>query len=278
MASTSSDPILFYDIASGPPVRPYAPNPCKVRYALNFKRANFVTEWVELPDVTSTRKSLGVDPVRFFSSGEPFYTLPVIKDTSTNTVVGDSFDIAVYLDKKYPNGSPLFRHSIGLYAAFNAHIDSIFVTGAILFSDGMPFNPETAEQTKADLMKRFSVKTWDELTVRGEERRKVVSAYRVALGEAAKYFKFSDGPFIGGKEADYADFIIGGWLVMLSQTVVEWEEIRTWHDGLWDGPDSVDKYAQRDRDFKVKVIVNCVSGEDIVVESASRWIEEVTKA
>lgn len=24
-------PITFYDIASGPPIRPYAPNPCKTR-------------------------------------------------------------------------------------------------------------------------------------------------------------------------------------------------------------------------------------------------------
>ncbi|KAI1433337.1 hypothetical protein GGR50DRAFT_669088 [Xylaria sp. CBS 124048] len=229
----SSDPIIFYDIASGPPVRPYAPNPCKVRYALNFKRANFVTKWVELPDVEATRKSLGVDPVRFFPNGEPFYTLPVIKDTSTNTVVGDSFDIAVYLEKKYPDSPRLFRHSIGLYAAFNAHIDSIFPTGGILFSEGQPFNPETAEETKAALCRRFGKTSWDELTVRGEERRKVVDAYQVSLGEAARYFQFSDGPFIGGAEPDYADIIVGGWLFFLSETVAEWEEIRTWHDGLW---------------------------------------------
>ncbi len=234
MASTSSsDPILFYDIASGPPIRPFAPNPWKARYALNFKRANFVTQWVDLSEVTSTRKGLGADPVRFFSDGEPFYTLPVIKDTSTNKVVGDSFDIAVYLDEKYPNGPLLFRHSIGLYAAFNTHIDSIFPMGAVFFSDGFPFNPETAEQCKAEFCRRIGAKSWDALIVRGEERRKAVSAFQAALGEAAKYFRFYDGPFIGGKEADYADIIIGGWLMLLSQTVAEWEEIRTWHGGVW---------------------------------------------
>ncbi|KAH6639984.1 hypothetical protein BKA67DRAFT_588197 [Truncatella angustata] len=228
-----SNPILFYDIASGPPVHPYAPNPWKARYALNFKRANFVTEWVDLADVTSTRKSLGAEPVRFFSDGEPFYTLPAIKDKSSDTVVGDSFDIAVYLDKKHPSGPLLFRHSIGLYAAFNTHIDSIFPTAAPLCSQSMPFNPETAEQCKAEFCRRIGVKTWDELIVRGEDRRKILSAFQVALGDVAKYFRFSDGPFIGGKEADYADIIIGGWLMFLSQTVPEWEEIRTWHGGLW---------------------------------------------
>ncbi|KAJ8119892.1 hypothetical protein ONZ43_g3259 [Nemania bipapillata] len=234
MASTlSSDPIIFYDIASGPPIRPYAPNPWKTRYALNFKRANFVTKWVDLSEVTSTRKSLGADPVRFFGNGEPFYTLPIIKDMSADTIVGDSFDIAVYLDKKYPNSPSLFRHSIGLYAAFNSHIDSIFPIGGRLFSAGQPFNPETEEKTKAELCRRFGAKSWDDFTLRGEERRKAVAAYEVALGEAAKYFRFSDGPFIGGKEADYADIIIGGWLMFLSQTVAEWDEIRIWHGGVW---------------------------------------------
>ncbi|KAJ8132765.1 hypothetical protein O1611_g862 [Lasiodiplodia mahajangana] len=232
-ASSSSDPIVFYDISLWPPNRPHAPNPWKTRYALNFKRANFVTKWVDLSKVTLTRKSLGADPVRFFADGEPFYTLPIIKDQSNDTVVGDSFDIALYLDKKYSDAPSLFKHSVGLYAAFNAHIDSIFPTGGLLFPKGMRFNPETEEQTKAEFCRRAGVKSWDELAISGEERRKVLSSYQVALGEAAKYFRFSDGPFIGGKEPDYADIIIGGWLMFLSLIVPEWDEIRTWHGGVW---------------------------------------------
>ncbi|KAI0535027.1 hypothetical protein GGR58DRAFT_26154 [Xylaria digitata] len=234
MSSTSSsDPILFYDIASGPPVHPYSPNPWKTRYALNFKGAKFVTKWVELPDIPATRQSLGLDAVRFYSDGEPYATLPIIKDLSTNTIIGDSFDIAVYLDKQYPNGPLLFRYPIGLYEAFNTHINSIFPTGGMLFSEGLPLNPATAEQTKAKFCKQWGKSSWDEFIVRGEERRKVLDAFQVALGEVAKYFRFSDGPFIGGQEPDYADIIIGGWLMMLSQVVSEWEEIRTWHGGVW---------------------------------------------
>ncbi|RWA11993.1 hypothetical protein EKO27_g3123 [Xylaria grammica] len=235
MASTpsSSEHILFYDIASGPPVHPYSPNPWKSRYALNFKRANFVTKWVDMPDVPATRQSLGVDPVRFYGDGRPYPTLPIIKDPSTNTVVGDSFDIAVYLEKQYPDAPLLFRNSIGLYAAFNAHIDSIFPTGGPLFTDGLPLNPETAEQTKAKILKQWGKTTWEEFAVRGEERSKALSAYQASLGEAAKYFRFSDGPFIGGQEPDYADLIIGGWLMFVSEVLPEWEEVRAWHGGVW---------------------------------------------
>ena len=234
MPSTTSpsDPIIFYDIASGPPVHPYAPNPWKARYALNFKRANYVTRWVDLADVTSTRKNLGADPVRFFSDGEPFYTLPIIQDKANDMVVGDSFDIAVYLDKIYPDGPPWFRNSIALYAAFNSHMDSIFPIAAPLCSQYIPFNPETADQCKAEFCRRIGVKTWDELIVRGEARRRILDSLQTALGEVAKYFRFSDGPFVGGEEADHADFILGGWLMLLNQ-VPEWEEIRTWHGGVW---------------------------------------------
>ncbi|KAK8044574.1 hypothetical protein PG993_004598 [Apiospora rasikravindrae] len=169
-SSSSSDPIVFYDIASGPPVRPFAPNPWKTRYALNFKRAHFVTQWVDLADVTATRKSLGAEPVRFHPNGEPFYTLPAIKDPGANdTVVADSFDIAVYLDKKYPEAPSLFRNasSIGLYASFNAHMDTIFPLGAALGCEDFPFNPATAEQCQAEFCRRIGVQTWDELVVRG---------------------------------------------------------------------------------------------------------------
>ncbi|KAK8115913.1 hypothetical protein PG984_012415 [Apiospora sp. TS-2023a] len=212
--SSSSDPIVFYDIASGPPIRPFAPNPWKTRYALNFKRAPFVTQWVDLADVTSTRKSLGVEPVRFHADGEPFYTLPAIKDPNAgDKVVGDSFDIAVYLEQKFPEAPSLFRNgSIGLYASFNTHMDTVFPMGAALAGENFPFNPATAEQCKAEFCRRLGVKSWDDLILSAEARAGILSGLQKSLGDVAKYFRFSadEGPFIGGKEADYADIIIGG--------------------------------------------------------------------
>ncbi|KAI2608141.1 uncharacterized protein GGS25DRAFT_262360 [Hypoxylon fragiforme] len=235
MTSTPPPDILFYDIASGPPIHPFAPNPWKTRYALNFKRAPFTTHWVELSQVTSTRKRLGLPPVRFFADGEPFYTLPAIQDLSSNstTVVGDSFDIALYLDQKYPSAPLLLRHPPGLYAAFNAHIDSVFPGAAPLCSQSFPFDPATEAQCKAEFCRRAGVQSYEELVVRGEARRPVLDAFKVKSGEAARCCRFEEGPFLGGKEPDYADFVVGGWLMFLSLGVPEWEEIRTWHGGLW---------------------------------------------
>ncbi|KAK8098364.1 uncharacterized protein PG998_013850 [Apiospora kogelbergensis] len=227
-STSSSDPIVFYDIASGPPVHPFAPNPWKARYALNFKCAHFTTEWVDLADVTSVRKRLGADP--------PFYTLPLLKDPSAdNTVVGDSFDIAVYLERKYSEAPSLFPNasSIGLYASFNAHMDNVFPMGAALASQGMPFNPETEEQCKAEFCRRMG----------GQDVRRAHCARRGAeedlgrvsefLGRCGQILPVLGWPFHWGQKADYADIIIGGWLMMFCETVPEWNEIREWHGGLW---------------------------------------------
>ena len=101
-ASADAD-LIFYDIASGPPVRPFAPNPWKVRYALNLKGARFVTQWVDLADVAAVRQGLGMAPSRYHASGEPFPTQPIVQDArAPATVAGDSFDIAVFLDARYP--------------------------------------------------------------------------------------------------------------------------------------------------------------------------------
>ncbi|KAI0975972.1 hypothetical protein F4678DRAFT_419210 [Xylaria arbuscula] len=47
----------------------------KPRFALNFKRANFVTKWADVSEVTSTCKRLRIDPSQFFANGEPYHTV-----------------------------------------------------------------------------------------------------------------------------------------------------------------------------------------------------------
>ncbi|THU75114.1 hypothetical protein K435DRAFT_881599, partial [Dendrothele bispora CBS 962.96] len=220
-------------------------------YALNFKGVHYKTEWVDLPDVPSVRKGLGVDPVRKHQDGSPFYTLPIIKDPSTGELVGDTFDIALYLDKTYPNSGPgpLFPPStIGLHAAFNAQVDALFSPFAILCGHGIRFNPETAEKSKAEFLRRAGKENWDDLTVRGEDRKRTLKAFEAELGNLAKFYNLEkDGPFLAGTDATYADFIVGGWLRFVKETVPEseWEQVRTWHDGLWGNlHQALEKYAE----------------------------------
>lgn len=63
---------------------------------------------------------------------------------------------------------------------------------------------------------------------------KIVADFKEALGSGlAVWFVNRDkGPFIEGATPMFADFIIGGWL-MFMRLAPEWEEMKTWHDGVW---------------------------------------------
>ena len=206
---------------------------CSDRLALNFKGANYQTRWVDLPEITSIRQELGVAPNRTLPDGSPFYTLPIIKNTSTGEVVGDSFEIALYLDNIYPNSPTLVPpRTIGLQKAFNIQVDAIFTNHVLLTTHGMPLNPETAEMTKKTFMDRFGAKSWDDFAVTGEARVKMLASFETALGDLAKIYKQTENIFLDGESPCYGDLIVGGWLAMVKETTPEWNDIRTWHNGF----------------------------------------------
>ncbi|ROV89698.1 hypothetical protein VMCG_10361 [Cytospora schulzeri] len=236
----TAKPITFYDIASGPPVRPFAPNPCKTRYALNFKRSHgkldYQTSWTELTQVARVRQNLHAAPCRKHEiDGSDFYTLPVIVDHSKGQTIGDSFDIALYLDQAYPSSPPLFPPAtVALHRVFNARVDKVFTDYVVLVYQNMPFNPETAAESKAEFCRRAGRKTWEELGVNGEVRREFLQNFENELGMLAKlYLKTDEGPFLEGKTPMYADLIVGGWLRLYKETLPEWHAVQGWQGGIW---------------------------------------------
>ncbi|KAJ5469367.1 hypothetical protein N7539_008985 [Penicillium diatomitis] len=261
--SDNSKTITFYDIALKPPVQEHAcsPNPTKARMALNFKRLPYSTTWVPLPEVSSVRRDLNVPPCRKFADGSDYYTLPIIDDQHTNTKVGDSFDIAVYLQKTYPDAgegdlfppqtldfeykagaviavplSDLQNEEFPEYAKFNQHVDAVFTMHTGLAIQCFPFDPATAEQCKAEFARRAGVSSMDQLNVVGEAREKTKDSLRDALRDLAVLFeRDNSGPFILGQKATYADLIVGGWLRFMNGVLPksEWEELRGWHGGVF---------------------------------------------
>ncbi|EEY23153.1 conserved hypothetical protein [Verticillium alfalfae VaMs.102] len=77
--------------------------PLKTRFRLQLQGAAHTTKWVALPDIVNLRTTLKVAPTRKFADGSDFFTLPIIEDASTGTTLGDSLDIAVYLQQTYPS-------------------------------------------------------------------------------------------------------------------------------------------------------------------------------
>lgn len=241
--------------------------------ALNFKGVPYSTSWVPLPDVSKVRRSLNVPPCRKFADGTDFFTLPIIKDPATDSLVGDSFDIAVYLQKTYPNSgagdlfppqtldyAPTQYQALAVplsecresefpeYAKFNMNVDAAFTAHVQLSSQCFPFDPATAEISKAEFARRAGVTSWDDFTLVGEAREKTKESFRNMLGDLAKLFlRDTSGPFLLGTRASYADLIVGGWLRMMRATLPksEWEELRSWHGGLFGRlHDALEVYAE----------------------------------
>ncbi|KAG5973792.1 hypothetical protein E4U55_000274 [Claviceps digitariae] len=301
MSTTSTTPplITLYDIASQPPVQNtcFAPNPWKARLALNFKALSYQTTWVPLPEIPHLRSEiLGLAPTRFFADGTPFHTLPILHDPfatsssssstwscSTTTgpglagsdglLLGDSFDIAIHLDREYPlsGAGSLFPPQdldfpfapeteadadadadaallIPLtdiqeytpytqYARFNNRIDALFTSHVALGAYTMPLDPATADLTKAEFMRRAGLSSWEDFKLVGEPRHAMITSLRDTLGRTlVGLFQRDDtGPFILGARPSYADLVVGAWLRMLQRTLPpgEWHEMKAWHGGVF---------------------------------------------
>ena len=257
-------PLVLYDIDSPLRPRPYAVNPSKARLCLSLKRVPFKTTWVDLLDIPTVRQDLNCPATRKFDDGSDYYTLPMLEDSNTGKVIGDSFDIANYLDEVYPNnGGTLFpKNSSGIgldyespakdavfhapvttnegsehaeYARFNWHVDMTISSSMLLYGEFIPFNPETADECKALFAKRAHMDSWKDNWVTGKMRQELIAKSRENLTSLAELFtKNEDGPFLEGKEPNYADMIVGGWLNMLSVIMPseEWQDFRTWHGGV----------------------------------------------
>lgn len=226
-----------------------------------------------MPDISKVRQSLGQPASRKFADGTDFYTLPVIQDPATNATVGDSFDIALYLQRTYPDSGggnlfpaqildftfvssyeipvPLSKRDDGgfpEYARFNINVDAAFTAHVQLMVEGIPYDSATFEHTKAEFVRRAGVSCWEDFILTREAREKLMESLKNALGDLAKLFLENvNGPFLLGQQANYADLIVGAWLRMAQVTLPkqEWEEVRRWHGGVFGQlHDALDKYAE----------------------------------
>jgi hypothetical protein len=96
------------------------------RLSLEFKRSAYTTAWVEYPNIERLCKEIGANATSYDPDGNPHFTLPVIRDASTNAVVSDSIEIARYLDQTHPS-MPLLL-PVGSYAMRYAFQDAFAST------------------------------------------------------------------------------------------------------------------------------------------------------
>ncbi len=271
MTPKPTDAMEFYDIAMRAPA---SPNPWKSRLALNFKGIAHTTKWISLKDIPEVRRGLEVPACRKLAGGEDYYTLPILVDPSAGSRIGDTFDIAIYLqrthpasgagdlfpaikldftwDEEFPSGAPPLSERGGQddelhaeYARFNSHVDTAFSVNAGLMGSHMELD---SEESKEVFLRRLHLTRWEELEVKGEARVKMTESLRLMLGKLAVTFsEDASGPFVLGKQACYADLIVGGWLHMMQATLPdeEWQAARGWHGGIFGALyDALEQYAE----------------------------------
>lgn len=211
-----------------------------------------------MPNIPDVCARLGAPATRVHPDGSPYHTLPAIQNVSTGAVVGDTFEIVQYLDREFPDTPKLLLPgTLGLTAAFNAHIDGLF-TKFITLCDYMPARP--AQKVAAIFAGRAKAMGVEVAPMSTSEREEKLAAFEAALGELAKAYRHTGGttdyfwsatgtpaelaqrgkegvvgPWLEGDRPVYADVIVGAWLMFVSICMrkEEWERLRTWHGQLW---------------------------------------------
>lgn len=203
----------------------------------------FKTEWVEYPDIEGLCKKLGAPPTQKKRDGSPLYTVPVIYDPSTQTVVEDSWKIARYLDKTYPDTPRVIPENTGgLQAAYMSAFENA-VSGhlydLVVLAACNNLNPRSEEFFRTTREKSEGKKLED-IAPPGEEREKLLRAMYLGLNRVASWFDKNEGngPFITGTSMTHADIATASRLiwakVVLGEESEVWRAVVSWNGGRWD--------------------------------------------
>jgi len=201
---------------------------------LNIKRIPYKTVWVEYPDIEPLAVKFGIKPTNRRPNGEPFYTLPIIHDASTDVTVSESIDIITYLDRTYPDTPTLLpKGSQVLQAAFEPAMIAALAaeyaimlpaTHRILNTASQEFFWRTKNMGKLDTEGR-EVEHWKKL----EDGLGTIDQWLKRKEEGQRY--------IAGDTVSFADITLAARLLwpkkVFREDSEEWRRIAGWHGGRW---------------------------------------------
>ena len=220
--------ILLYDLVGRNHDRPFSPHCWKVAFALAHKGLDFKrvpTPFTAVPSV----------------EGGFCKTVPVIRDG--DKVVGDSFDIALYLDETYPDRPTLFGGEGGkALARFIERWSQLSVHpvlgAAALLDIHDSLAPVDQAYFRPNREGRYGKKL-EEVTA-GREAK--LQDFRAKLEPLRSMLTYQ--PFIGGASPLFADYIVAGafqWARVISpfqplaadDAVAQWfERCLDLHEGI----------------------------------------------
>ncbi|CAE6485262.1 unnamed protein product [Rhizoctonia solani] len=245
MAATKENPIIFYDILSLK--GSWSPYTYRTRLTLNYKGLPYRVVYLSYPDIEPTLSAQGMAPV---SKTFPRYTLPVIADPPEDpngkpTFIADSFNIAEYLDAKYP--APKYPLAIppGTRALQKIAVESFnSEVGPALIPIALPLIgvPGLLDEPGREYFVRTRTTWFGDLSKLLDTSPEKWAIVQEKWGKFSKAIDIGDspsgaGPFVMGKQVSFADFAIGGFIHWLRKIDEEglsrWKPISEWEGGRW---------------------------------------------
>ncbi|KAJ3510854.1 hypothetical protein NLJ89_g4436 [Agrocybe chaxingu] len=234
--------VTLYDLAATTlPKDPLSPNTRKARYCLNYKRIPYKTQWVEYADIEPLFKTLGIAPTSKKPDGSALYTVPAIYDPATGAYVSDSFAIAQYLDKTYPDTPKIFPSgTVSLQAAFDdAFIGNLgAMWGFVLLAAATKLSPASEEFYRRTRRETFG-KALEEMVPKGDEAVKAWKAFEAGLGMVDAWYQRGEGKgvYLLGNTPSWGDFVVVSVLNALrtlwGEESKKWKDVLLWHGGRW---------------------------------------------
>ncbi|TKT81367.1 glutathione S-transferase family protein [Aquamicrobium sp. LC103] len=215
--------ILLYDLVGEDSARPFSPHCWKTAFALAHKGLSF--ESVPTPFTAVPNVEEGVCK-----------TVPVIRDGSK--VVGDSFDIALYLEEAYPDRPSLFRGDGGKAMArfierWSQSTLHSFLGAAVL----MDIHDRLAPADRDYFRKSREIRFGKKLEEVGQGREAGLAAWRSSLEPLRQVLAYQ--PFIGGEGPLFSDYIVAGalqWVRVMSpfQPLEKADPVSAWFERCLD--------------------------------------------
>ncbi|ESK93164.1 hypothetical protein Moror_1100 [Moniliophthora roreri MCA 2997] len=225
--------ITLYDVGptQDPKMPSLSPHVRKARYTLNYKRIPYTVSWVNFFTLEEIAKRVGAAPTGVRADGSPKYTVPFIVDSSTGAVVSDSYRIAEYLDRTYPDTPRLVPQ--GTEALQWAFADMIL--GKIIAIMAL-LRPLMEGPNDPEFVKGIEKAYGPAPKLSAEEKAGAWVAVKGGLNEIAKWYK-EENAFLAGERPIYADFsLIPIFYVakpLFGEFSEEWKNLASWNGGRW---------------------------------------------
>lgn len=225
--------VLLYDLVGADSTRPFSPHCWKIAFALAHKGVAFERVATPFTAVASVE-------------GGKHKTVPVIREG--DQTVGDSFDIALHLERTYPDRPTLFggqggeaaARFIERWALVNLHP---YLAQAALMDIHERLAPADQAHFRTTREARFG-KRLEEVSSSRDERR---AAFRASLEPLRSTLTFQ--LFLGGESPLFTDYIVASafqWVRVVSNYafLADDDPLHDWLDRCLDLHDGLGRQVQ----------------------------------